>query len=309
MTAMDETEHLRVPDGIWTLPVLPPFQFQEIVQYLSRSTQEVLFGVESGVIYRLVVVGAEEAAIEITGTDRYIQIRFVDSPLPSLTVQEKVVQFVKEWLDLDRDLTPFYQQMRQCPIMGKVVEKHQGLRLVGIPDLFEALAWAIIGQQITLSFAYMLKHDLVTTFGPCRTIQGREYWRFPSPQRMAQVDLGTLRELRFSRQKATYLISVANQLAKGDLSKSQLLNMGDFRAMEAALTQLPGIGPWSAHYVLMRCLRDPTAFPVQDVGLQNAVKTQMGTKQKPTVSDLRQLASRWAGWEAYATFYLWKTLY
>jgi DNA-3-methyladenine glycosylase II len=75
------------------------------------------------------------------------------------------------------------------------------------------------------------------------------------------------------------------------------------------LVRVRGIGPWTAHYVRMRCLRDPRAFPIGDAGLHNAVKARLGLERKPTPQELQALFANWAGWEAYATFYLWHSLY
>lgn len=69
-----------------------------------------------------------------------------------------------------------------------------------------------------------------------------------------------------------------------------------------------GFGPWTANYVMMRCLRDPSAFPIEDVGLHNALKQQLKLSEKPGLAEIRQLAAAWQGWEAYATFYLWRSL-
>jgi DNA-3-methyladenine glycosylase II len=59
----------------------------------------------------------------------------------------------------------------------------------------------------------------------------------------------------------------------------------------------------------MRCLRFPSAFPIDDVGLHNAIKQVTGSPTKPTRTEIMQLAQHWTGWEAYATFYLWRLLY
>ena len=79
--------------------------------------------------------------------------------------------------------------------------------------------------------------------------------------------------------------------------------------MEQALIRIRGIGPWTANYVLMRCLQMPMAFPIADVGLHLALKQALGWDRKPTIPEIRELAAGWSGWEAYATFYLWRLLY
>ena len=76
---------------------------------------------------------------------------------------------------------------------------------------------------------------------------------------------------------------------------------------EKLLVRIRGIGPWTANYVLMRCLRFPTAFPIDDVGLHNVIKLLTGSETKPT--KIKEYATTWTNWESYATFYLWRTLY
>ena len=88
-----------------------------------------------------------------------------------------------------------------------------------------------------------------------------------------------------------------------------LLETNDVKEAEKILTKIRGIGPWTANYVLMRCLRFTSAFPIDDVGLHNAVKHVIGSEQKPTKEELLNLSAPWKGWEAYATFYLWRFLY
>jgi DNA-3-methyladenine glycosylase II len=75
------------------------------------------------------------------------------------------------------------------------------------------------------------------------------------------------------------------------------------------LVNIRGIGPWTANYVLMRCLRFPSAFPIDDVGLQNAIKHPLGRDKKPTKDEIMKFAGNWTNWESYATFYLWRFLY
>ena len=74
------------------------------------------------------------------------------------------------------------------------------------------------------------------------------------------------------------------------------------------LMRLHGVGKWTAEYVSLRCLKDPAALPVDDVGLQNAVKQQLGLRKKPTADAISTFSARWNNWQAYATFYLWASL-
>lgn len=290
------------------LPATHPFRWSECMAYLTRSADECLFHIEDDKVYRLVRVAASSAWIEVAGREDGVMVRIlaVSSPIPDL--ETSIAAFVREWLDLDTNLHPFYRQMDGCPVMRPLVRAYEGLRLVGVPDLFEALCWAIMGQQINLAFAYTLKRRFVTSFGESHAFGGRVYSLFPTPSRIATLTVEDLLALQCTRMKSEYIIDVAKRMTDGTLSKSALLGLGDFREAERQLISIRGIGPWTANYVLMRCLRDKSAFPIADVGLQNAVKARLELAEKPTIEELKSLATAWIGWEAYATFYLWRSL-
>lgn len=289
------------------IQVPEPFNLSEILRYLNRSQTECLFHVEDGKIFRMIDVDNQNVIIEISGHDAGLTLLFPEGAPPQKSVQTAAYAYVQDWLDLDRDLQPFYRQMKTCPLLKNLTQTLHGLRIVGIPDLFEALCWAIIGQQINLPFAYTLKRQFVETYGVSRHWNGRRFWLFPKPDAIAKLNVDDLTQLQFTKRKSEYLIGVARKFADGTLSKASLLKLEDFKAAERELTSIRGIGPWTANYVLMRCLRDPSAFPIQDVGLQNAVKRRLGWGRKPTEKELRDMAVLWTGWEAYATFYLWQS--
>ena len=284
------------------------FSLPETLGYLARSADECLFSVEGGRVHRLLRVENTSVLAEIDGGAGRLRIRFPACERVEESVQAEAARCVREWFDLDRDLAPFYRRMERCPLMKDLALEHRGLRVVGVTDLFEALCWAIMGQQIHLPFAYALKRRFVESYGGRRQWNGRTYWEFPLPEAIAGLAVEDLIKRKFTRRKSEYILGVAKRMAEGALSKSGLMGAGDFRTAERELLKIRGVGPWTAHYVLMRCLRDPAAFPVADAGLQNAVKKRLHLDRKPTVDELRELAARWSGWEAYATFYLWRSL-
>jgi DNA-3-methyladenine glycosylase II len=194
-------------------------------------------------------------------------------------------------------------------VLNQIASKYRGLRIIGIPDLFEAVTWAIIGQQINLKFAYTLKKRFVERFGEGLTFEGEIYWLYPSFDRIAEIDIVQLRELQFTARKAEYVIGVAKAMAKGELKKEDLLKKQDYQQIHNYLTNLRGIGAWTADYVMMKCLHQRSAFPITDVGLHNALKVQLGLEGKPSVNEIKEMALNWTGWEAYAVFYLWRSLY
>ncbi len=262
-------------------------------------------------VYKRIPTGMSDPLVAVTGHDNEpLQIRVChpNAPLPDEEV-EAIKRYVRELFDLDTDLEPFYAMAREDALLGDVVKQFYGLRILGIPDLFEALCWGILGQQINLAFAYTLKRRFVEKFGDSVWNNGTAYWTFPDPRTIAELSPHDLTAMQITGRKAEYLIGTARLIAEGSLSKDKLLAAKDVKEAERLLTDIRGIGPWTANYVLMRCLKVPSAFPIDDVGLHNAIKAVLGMSDKPKVAYIRQLSAGWAGWEAYATFYLWRLLY
>ncbi len=286
------------------------FRYDEVLLYLNRNAQEPLHAVDAE---RRTVTKAFRGQrgpllVRIAmAADGELDVAF---PLaePDETERAAAAHYIAEWLDLGRDLAPFYRLAENDPILRKVVPRYRGMRIVGVGDLFEALAWAIAGQQISLHVAYGLKKRLVEAYGDPVAFEGRDYWLFPEAARIAGLAEEELQALKFTRSKAAYLLGVAKLMDAGELSKSSLLAEGDLAAMERRLTAIRGVGKWTANYAVMRCLRHPDAFPLADVGLHNALKLVLGLDSKPSLAEIERWAESWAGWRAYATFYLWRAL-
>ncbi|KYG58517.1 DNA-3-methyladenine glycosylase family protein [Planococcus maritimus] len=284
----------------------PDFNFAECLAILGRSDQELLHTIEDERISKLLAVGDESILFDVSYSESALQIDFPHHT-PSEQGQQAVGRYVADWFDLDTDLQPFYAMAASDPVLQEVVQQHAGLRVMGLPDLFEALSWAVIGQQINLTFAYTLKRRLIENFGSSLTVGDVDYWAFPSAEKIASLQVEQLRALQFSGRKAEYLIHIAQELAEARLVKDELIGQTE-QQVEKQLVGIRGVGPWSAHYVMMKCLRFNSAFPITDVGLHNALKQQLGMDRKPTVAEIEDLAKPWTGWQAYATFYLWRVL-
>ncbi|RAU99603.1 DNA-3-methyladenine glycosylase [Paenibacillus sp. YN15] len=295
-------------DRLVRLAVPQDYSFEHALGYLQRNESECLHQVEDRTVYKALRIGNETALLAIEEGNGSLTLRFLNGS-PSAALQEEAVSFVREWLDLDSRLEDFYALSARDPVLQPVAEQYRGLRLVGVPSLLEALCWTVIGQQINLSFAYTLKKRLVETFGDSLVHQGRQYMLFPGADRLAAVSREELQALKFSRFKAETLLAVARLIAEKELSKEQLLQMGDFRLAEERLMEVRGIGPWTAQYASMRCLRNPDAFPLTDVGLHHAIRMRLGQTAKPSLPQVEAMGRAWQPWRAYATFYLWRTLY
>lgn len=292
------------------IEIYPPeeFNFEECLIFLGRSSLEVLYQIKEGSVYKLIKVKESLILCKIGFSNDAIKVEFPISPV-SIHSRKIVAEYIWEWFDLDQDLGEFYQVASQDKVLKKLAHKYYGLRIMCIPDLFEALVWAIMGQQINLTFAYTLKKRFVELFGESLTFEGEKFWLFPSFEKIASINVDDLRKLQFTSRKAEYIIGIAKAMENGELTKELLLQKKDYQQMQKSLMMIRGIGAWTADYVMMKCLHDASSFPVADVGLHNALKNLLGLERKPTIEEIKEYAVDWEGWQAYATFYLWRSLY
>ncbi|MCG7435049.1 DNA-3-methyladenine glycosylase 2 [Lysinibacillus fusiformis] len=299
----------EVKNGIViTLP--EQFNMNANLGYLSREQNECMYEIENDSITKVITIGEIRSLVQINViNNKQMLVQFLNESKPIERWKcEEIVKFMDEWFDLHNDLTPFYEMAKADPLLKVPARNFYGLRVIGIPDLFEALCWGVLGQQINLALAYILKRQFVEKFGDFIEWNGNKYWVFPSYERIAQLTPSDLADIKMTVKKSEYIIGIAKLMASEELSKEKLMKM-DFKDAEKSLIKIRGIGPWTANYVLMRCLRFQTAFPIDDVGLINSIKLLQNMNRKPTKDEITELSIPWKNWESYATFYLWRVLY
>jgi DNA-3-methyladenine glycosylase II len=284
------------------------FSFEECLKFLARSDKERTHTAFPDRVRKLIKSDAQPILFDVrNGRPGFVQITFINQPVDAAT-RSMAVKYVREWFDLVTDISPFYRFAKRQALLRQLTTNHRGLRLIKIPDLFEALCWAIIGQQINVAFAYTLKQRLVENYGEAFTHNGRAHWLFPTPEVIAKLQLTDLLTLQFTRQKSNNIIGLARLMRDGCVSKESLLALTNADAARDALLKIRGIGPWTASYVMMRCLGLPSAIPIEDIGLHNAIKRQLNLASKPTLDEVRKLAAGWGEWPAYVAFYLYRSL-
>lgn len=289
-----------------SIPLPTEFSFELALSFLNRSPYELLHKIEGDSVVKALYVEDEIVVFRIGHQRNELTIEFLTKNL-SIAIEQKVSAYVNEWFDLETDLKPFYSLARKDDLLRELVRKYYGYRIIGQPDLFESIIWAVLGQQINLQFAYTLKQRFVEQFGSHVLIKDQKYYLFPSPEVVANHTPNQLLPLQFSRQKAAYTIGIAQSFVNDTISKEKLKGLSLKEAKEE-LIKVKGIGNWTANYALMKTFRHPDAFPLEDAGVHNAIKNLMNMKSKPSLDRVKKIYRKYKGWEAYATLYLWKSL-
>ena len=288
------------------IPIPEEFDFELTLAFLQRSPRELLHKVIDNRIEKALLVDDIVIVFSVRLDKTDLLVQFLNANV-SVAQATEVVKYIREWLDLDTDLKPFYAMCENDKLMKALVKNYHGYRIVGQPDLFESIVWAVLGQQINLQFAYTLKQRFVEHFGEAVNLPNDTYYLFPRPESIAILTIDQLLPLQFSRQKANYTINIANAFVDKIVSKDMLIGM-PLPVAKELLMKIKGIGNWTANYALMKTFRHADAFPLEDAGLHNAIKNLKKLKRKPTLEEVRRLFRKYKGWEAYVTLYLWKSL-
>jgi len=184
------------------------------------------------------------------------------------------------------------------------VGRWPGMRVPGAFDGFETAVRGILGQQISVRGATTIAGRVATRWGtrlPRRLAQSASLVRvFPTAKRLVEAEL---EEVGIIRTRADTI----RGLARAVLEDPTLLQPGEglLQEIERWVT-LPGIGPWTAHYVAMRVLREPDALPAADLGLRKAI-SKPDEKPRPA-SDVEKILENYRPYRAYAAMRLWSSL-
>ena len=216
----------------------------------------------------------------------------------------QIVSLVRRSFDLDTDLAPFRALATHDALLKPLLAVRPYLRLPQLLDPFEGMIRAVLGQQVSVVGASTMTDRLVRAFGiPLPDVAGeRPLFGFPSPLRLADAGADRLCTIGLTAAKASTLHTVSQAVAMGRVDLDALRGAPTEQA-EATLVALPGIGPWTAHYVRMRALGDRDAFPAADLGVLKAMAAADVHRR-----DIVARAEAWRPWRAYATLHLWESL-
>ena len=221
--------------------------------------------------------------------------------------RKTILDLSRRIVSADLDLEPFYKQASNSHTVKKVTDTFRGLKPILTPTVYESAAWAIMGQQVNLNFAYTLKKRITEKYGRTISIDNRKYALFPEPVKFKKVTVGQLRRLQFSTRKAEYLLGLSKSVTNGELNLELLAGENYENALEKLLT-VRGIGIWSANYILMRGAGQLNCLPLGDSGLHRAVKNWYKLKNLPDHEKVKKLAKPCAPFRSLYTLYLWYSL-
>jgi DNA-3-methyladenine glycosylase II len=187
--------------------------------------------------------------------------------------------------------------LKTCdPVLRAIIERVGPCRMEFAPAEFSSLAEAIVYQQLNGKAAVTIFKRFVALAGEPLT-----------PEGILKLSDEQMRSVGLSKQKSTYLKDLAAKTAAGLLDFERLPDLPDEEVIEH-LTQVKGIGVWTAHMFLMFSLRRPNVLPTGDYGVQMAVKKHYRKRKLPKPKDMEKIARAWEPYRSLACWYMWRSL-
>ncbi len=283
-----------------TLPYRAPLDWSSLLGFFGPRAIPGVEHVEDDRYLRSIRCAAGVGSLAVSHDAGRARLR-VEVRVPSTEGLIDVSTRLRQLFDLDADALAIDASLASDPLLRAHVARQPGFRVPGAYDGFETAVRGVLGQQISVKGATTLAGRVAERFGrrlPRRLALHPALTRaFPTPRRLLGADLESL---GIVRARANTIRS----LARAVLDEPGLLQPGS--GLESDLERwvaLPGIGPWTAHYVSMRVMREPDALPAADLGLRKAISTDPATPR--SAREVEAALEGCRPYRAYAAMRLW----
>jgi AraC family transcriptional regulator, regulatory protein of adaptative response / DNA-3-methyladenine glycosylase II len=276
---------------VFCLRYRPPYNWKDMLAFLAARATPGVEMVEDGAYSRSIFLNGHQGYFKVSldEANHALAVRVHFGEPRSLLF---IIQRIRAMFDLNADWAAIAPTLRGDPVLAARVEAAPGLRVPGCWNGFELATRAILGQQITVKGATALAGRMAAAFGrPLSAAHGLTQL-FPTPQNLAEADLASI---GLPKARAETIRALARAVCDGHIRFEGIINS---EAFVVRLSEIAGIGKWTAQYVAMRALGEPDAFPFGDLGLLRSANLE-------NAAQLERRAELWRPWRAYAAMYLW----
>lgn len=284
------------------LRALGPFHLQATVRLLQRRPTNRVDIWEDGCHRRALSTPDGVLLVETRnlGSVDDPQVRFaILNGKPSRATEKFVAASIRRMFGLDVDPTSVQRLAERTRGLRPTALALRGMRPPRFPSLFEAFGSIIPFQQLSLDAGVSIVGRMVDHFGATLDLGGKGWLAFPEPEVIAGAGIEALKSVGLSRQKAETLRRLAVQIASRELTEESLAALSTRDAL-AELTNIPGVGPWTAAAVLLRGFGRTDVFPPNDTGVARGLGALFARKAGPTPADVIE---RFGEHRGYLYFY------
>lgn len=275
----------------------PPFDWPGVLAFLKARELKGVEWITDSFYSRTVHLGEHKGWIKITNAEckNAVMLEFTPSLTPVLPA---LLHRVRDLFDLNAHPDIIAGQLSEDKFLAPLVKANPGMRVPGAFKGFEMGLRAILGQQVTVKAATTVAGRVIAVFGEPFVTPYPELNRLtPVPAHIAKATVDDLAKHGIIGARCKSIIALAQAECSGKLSLDSDTHHNPDAAIER-MAELPGIGQWTAHYIAMRALRWPDAFPKGD----SAVLNNLGGV---TAKQAEAMSQAWRPWRSYAVLHIW----
>lgn len=284
-----------------SLPLPRDFRAADILAFHARDPLEVAERVDGRSLQKGLAWAGRPACLTVRLGPRRAEAELAIDSAVRAPAAQALAPMVARMLGLTQRVEDFEQAYRGHPLLGPLIARNPGLRVPVAATPFEALAWAVTGQQISVRAAISLRRKLILLGG---LVHSGGLACHPDARCIAALPEEALREAGFSRSKAATLIALSRAVAEERLPLEAWLAAPPVEEIRARLLDLRGIGPWTVDYALLRGFAWLDGSLHGDVAVRRGLERLLGGE---AVSEAR--ARRWLApfspWRALIAAHLW----
>lgn len=278
------------------------FRQNDILAFHQRDSQRIAERIDAATLRKGLMWLGHPACLTIHFSDRFATVELAIDGALAADDESMLARMVRRMLGLTQQVEEFERTYGQHPQLGPLISKNNGLRVPLTATPFEALTWAITGQQISVSAAVSVRRKLIQIAGAQHS---SGLWCYPDAGRIAAMTQIDLRQAGLSMSKARTIIVLSECIEQKRLPLDEWADAPPVEEICTQLRQIRGIGPWTINYTLLRGFGWLDGSLHGDVAVRRNMQLLLGRSEKITENEARSWLDEFSPWRALLAAHLW----
>lgn len=281
------------------------YQVADFLSFHQRDSQQLAERVSANSLEKAFMWDNNPACLSIhfTPEQAHAQLKLDSNQAIPIDRAKDWPAWLEYFLGLKQPTADFIKQHQQHPELGAVLRRQPGLRVAQTSSPFEAVSWAIMGQQISVAAALNIRRRFIELSG---VQHSSGLWCYPNAQRVAQVSIEQLRSVGLSLNKARAIAQISQLLNNRTLELPKQVNASNIEQLRADLLAIPGIGPWTVNYTLMRGFAWLDGSLHGDAVVRRYLQVLLNIEQL-SAKQTEQWLEQFSPWRALVAAHLWQS--